>query len=94
MSFDGEFAGFSHQEWVKALSRLMSADSAEEVARDLFDQVERQGSNGYSLPAEMWAMLAYANEGGEERVRDSIRFAPEQFRNSVWSRLEQERAKR
>jgi hypothetical protein len=86
------FAGFTSAEWTLAFSRLMDAETAAETVASLFEQIADEGSNGYSLPVEVWAMLAYVSEDGQERVAELVRHYPEEFRALIWARLEGERS--
>jgi hypothetical protein len=87
------FAGFTRAEWNLAFSRLMDAETAAETVASLFEQIDDEGSNGYSIPIELWAMLAYVSENGRERVGELVRHYPEEFRTLIWARLEGERSR-
>jgi hypothetical protein len=84
------FAGFSRAEWETAFARGMTAPAAVEEANRLFEAIAASGSNGYSIPAELWALLGHVSEHGRERVLAATHDYPEQFRRTVLSLLAQE----
>lgn len=74
---DLPFANFSSDEWIAALTPFYGLDGAKQFAEMLFGSIREQGSNGYSLPMEYWALLARLGESAEARVAEMTRDFPQ-----------------
>jgi len=84
------FAGFTQAEWARAFATSMSPASAAKESERLFAAITQSGSNGYSLPPEVWAVLAHVSDRGRERVSSAMHHYPAQFRAQVLALLDEE----
>jgi hypothetical protein len=72
------FANFTFAEWVEALIPVFGEDGAREYAKNLFDTIARDGSNGYSLSMEFWALLARLGGSASARVAQMTQNFPDE----------------
>ena len=77
------FAGFTESEWVSARSLLLGTDEANEEVGRLFSRLRFTRSNGFSVPAEHWALLSLVNDDCARRVREAIETYPAAFKANV-----------
>ncbi len=75
-------AGFSEDEWTRALRRTLG-DGARPFVADLFAQLRHEPSNGFALTEDDFALLSLVDESCASRVRQVTATYPEEFRDRV-----------
>lgn len=84
------FVGFTQDEWMAAFALGgMPRHQAFAVANDLFRDLARSPSNGYSIPPRTWALLARVNPSCAQRVRERLSAAPPKVLKEVERLLEE-----
>jgi hypothetical protein len=82
-----DFAGFTADEWVAALTRAMGEEGARAHVRALFARLRLTPSNGFSLDDDTFALLSLVNASCAERVASIVGMYPPTVRKRIEARI-------